>query len=477
MAKVKGFLSQEVEVTRKETPDSPETTIKIPPSWLPLMEAIANWYDRQMYPVWSPFGSHKTRSAKKHNQGVTLLPTVRAEWAKLNDAEKAAWKTSAAFIKRNGYQFFVKDTCYRIKNGIVFPATPNALHQLEGLLMSNPSGVGNVRLQREDVNLMGQVTLSFNYKKTEVTPTGDQPFKAVITMWYFEAGENKTETHTWTAPAGNVAWAAVSETYGTAGRKYYHHRIVFHLDSYNADVYFANFLLKDQALSWTVDYDCSVLPELDDPLWVKTGSVSGINIYGKRLWLSELAGSANKVVYSRTPVFSNPVGNTVEFSLKIVEGTEKDAGNDEYVARVVHSDGTRRVEYLFFQNGIIFKNGTDYVKYHFDTRQYKTYRSFIRGSRLYFYIGRSLVYRAELAASVVQEVSFGHYGRDNYPGESRWGWVKYFQGKDIAPGEDILREGWWIKSGDDWEVDTLYRKKGWTFSPEYHVPYFEVVVL
>jgi len=31
--------------------------------------------------------------------------------------------------------------------------------------------------------------------------------------------------------------------------------------------------------------------------------------------------------------------------------------------------------------------------------------------------------------------------------------------KDIAPGEDILREGWWIKSGDDWEVDTLYRKK------------------
>ncbi len=55
---------------------------------------------------------------------------------------------------------------------------------------------------------------------------------------------------------------------------------------------------------------------------------------------------------------------------------------------------------------------------------------------------------------------------------------KIFPGKKISlPGEDILREGWWIKSGDDWEVDTLYRKKGWTFSPEYHVPYFEVVVL
>lgn len=477
MTKISGFLSQDVVVTRKETPDSEPTTTTFPPSWIPLMEAIMAWYDRQAYPIWSPFSGHVTRKQKTADKANSLLTTVQAEWALLNAGEKAAWSTASSFVKVNGYQFFVKDTCYRIKNNESYPVIPSALHQLEGLQMSNPTGSGNVRLQRDDVNLTGQVTLSFNYKKTEIAPTSSVPFKAEITLWYFKDGQNKTETHTWTAPAGNVAWASVSETYGTVGRKYFHQRIIFHLDDYHADVQFANFLIQDQTLSWTVVYDGSVVPEAASPAWGKTGSLAGIKIYGKRLWLSAPVDDLNYVEYSRTPAFSNAVGSSVEFRLKIEEGTEKDAGNDQYVARVVHSDGARRIEYLFFQNGIIFKNGSNYEKYHFDTRRYKTYRSYIKGNRLYFYIGRSLALRTVLEASAVQEVSFGHYGRANYPGESRWGWVKYYQGKDVAPGEDILREGWWISAGDEWEVETLYRKTGWTFTPEYHVPYFYIVVL
>ena len=85
--------------------------------------------------------------------------------------------------------------------------------------------------------------------------------------------------------------------------------------------------------------------------------------------------------------------------------------------------------------------------------------------------------RESLPVSAVQEVSFGHFGRDKYDTESRWGFVKYFHGSDDDPGFDIMREGWWLKTSEVWEPDNIYRKTDWTFTPEYHVPYFDVVNL
>lgn len=477
MAKISGFQSQDVEVVRKETPDSDEQTLKIPPSWLPLIEKIFRWYDNAIYPVFNPFFGHTTRSAKERNRAKTYLPDIQTAWAALPAATKANWKTAASFVKKNSWQLFVKDTSYRIKNTLAYPRAPDTNFPTHGLLMSNPLGLTNVRIQRDDINLTGQVTLAFNYKKTEHNPTAGTPFKAEITLWYFEAGENKTETHTWTAPAGNVAWASVSETYGTADRLYHHQRIIFYLDSYDADVYLANFLISDKTLSWTVDYDATTLPENATPAWVKTGTVSTEKIAGNRLFLNEAADSANSVKYSRTPTFTNAIGSSVKFRFKIDKGTEKDAGNDQFTCKVTHCDGIRKAEFLFYQNGIILKLGSEYFKYHYDMTRLKSFKSFIRADRLYFYIARSLAFRKELSTSGAQEVSFEHHGRDDYETQSDWGFVRYFQGIDEAPGEDVVREGWWILAGETWEPDNLYRKKGWTFTPEYHVPYFNVVYL
>jgi len=477
MTKISGFLSQDVKVTRKTTPDSPFTTEGLPPSWVPLMEKIMRFFDQLQYPIMTPFGQMGKRKADQTRKENTWITEIKDSWAGVAAGVKADWKMAAAFVKKTGYQLFVKDYAERKKNGLSLPGSPDVLHQVYGLWMSNWGGNYQVRAQRDDVELTGQVTLSFNYKKDEFTPTFGDPFNFAVTLWYFEAGEIKTETHTWSAPAGDVPWTVVSETYGTAGRKYFHHRVIFYLDVYDADVYFADFLISDQTLSWTVDYDCTVLPNLATPPWATTNSVSTIKISGNRLHLAEVADSANYVVYTRTPAFDNAVGSTVEFRVKIEEGTEKDVGNVGYTVRVVHCDGVRKVEYLLYQNGIIFKFGTEHEKYHLNTRIYRTYRSYIRGNRLYFYIGQTLAFRKDLVTSGSQEVSFAHYGRADYPTESRWGWVKYYQGKDEAPGEDIFREGWWIEAGKTWEIDNLYRKTGWTFTPEYHVPFFDVVYL
>jgi len=477
MAKVRGFFSQDVEKTEEEIPGEGDITTKIPPSWIPLLETIIRWYQNQIYPTWTVFGMVSPRKKKEVNRANTFLPTLRLLWADFSEAEKTAWKTAAAFIERSGYQLFIKDSSYRLKTLRPYPRVPSPYFPMYGLKLANPAGVEMVRLQRDDPNITGQVTLKFNYKKVERNPTPSVPFKAEITMWYFHRGENKTETHTWTAPAGDVAWAAVNETYGTAGRKYFHHRVIFHLDSYDADVYLANFLIEDQTLAWTVDYNAATLPESDAQPWSKAGSVNEIYIYGNRLYLKEDADSANQVEYTRTPDFDNAVGSSVQFRLKIDKGTEKDSGNDEYVFRVVHADGTYKAEYRFYQNGIILKLGDIYHKFHYDTTKLHTYTSYIRGRRLYFFVARTLAFRQEIDTAGGQQVLFGHYGRDDYPGESALSFLKYFQGRDVAPGEDVIREGWLFKAGEQWEVDELYRKRGWSFLPSYTTPYFDVQYL
>jgi len=42
---------------------------------------------------------------------------------------------------------------------------------------------------------------------------------------------------------------------------------------------------------------------------------------------------------------------------------------------------------------------------------------------------------------------------------------------------DKYRESWQFRAGRTWDYDALYRKTGWLFVPEYHVPYFDVVYL
>lgn len=477
MAKVRGFFSQDVEKTEADYPGGPQITTKVPPSWLPLLEKVIRWFNNQTYPVWTVFGSTSPRKRKKVNRSNTFLPTVRLVWHDLSDAERQAWADSADFVERTGYQLFVKDCSYRIKQLMPYPRIPSQYFGMYGLAIKNPGGTEDVRLQRDDVNAVGQVTLSFNYKKVERAVTGGEPFRAVITLWYFEGGENKTETHTWEAPAGNVGWTTVSETYGESGRLYFHHRVVYYLDDYNADVYLANFKITDQSLSWTIEYDGDVLPENDDNPWSKSGDLSDIFSYRSRLHLIENADSANSVEYSRTPSFDNAMGSCVKFRMKIKEGTEKDSGNDNYIARVVHSDGTKKVEYLFYQNGIILKLGDVYKKYHYETTNWHTYTSYIRGDRVYLYVARTLAFRHDNLPSGGQEVLFGHYGREDYDGESQWSYLRYYHGADEAPGEVIAKEGWLFKAGEEWEPDTLYRKEGWSFEPSYTTTYFDVVYL
>lgn len=230
MAKAQGF-------------DDP--SLEIPAAWEALMEKILRWFDNQQYPVWAPFNLHSTRSAKKANKERTYLVSVASEWGLLDAATKAQWATAADFGTLNNYQLFTSDYSYRRKNNLSLPGTPNAFHQLMGISWQNPDPLATCRLRRDCKDLEGQVTIAFNYEKTEYNPTTDKPFSFLATLYYFEDGLNKTETHEWSAGAGNKAWQAVSETFGTAGRKYFHLTILWYLDGYDAKINIDRLLVSD----------------------------------------------------------------------------------------------------------------------------------------------------------------------------------------------------------------------------------------
>ena len=220
------------------------------------------------------------------------MPSSAAAWKLLTPAEKQAWKDTSEFGTLNGYQLFLCDYSYRRKNDLTLPGTPDLLFEMMGLHIQNPNGENIVRLRRDEKDLIGPINISFNYRKEEhalITQdswadsnkawsdavaqwTGIEAaawsdpnidwsdtlarwafstagmFHFVATAYYFEAGKNNIETLSWNAPAGNVGWNTVSESFGVPGRKYFHLTINWYLDNYDATIDLDRLLITSNGL-------------------------------------------------------------------------------------------------------------------------------------------------------------------------------------------------------------------------------------
>lgn len=220
----------------------------IPPAYQALLDKILAHFDNQIYPTWATRFFHTTRSAKKADKEKTYMPSAAAAWKLLSAAEKTAWATAAVFGTLNRYQLFLADFSYRRKNGLTLPGTPFTTREMMGLRLDDPGGVEAMELRRDEKDIVGPITISFNYKKTENAATPSVPFKFVATAYWFADGKNKTLTHEWSAPAGNVPWASVSEVFGVPGLKYFHLTIIWYLTDYDATVDLDHFLIQGNAV-------------------------------------------------------------------------------------------------------------------------------------------------------------------------------------------------------------------------------------
>lgn len=223
-------------------------TMNFPPGYEALVAKILAWFDNQAYPTWATRNRHNTRAAKAANAAKTYMPSIKDAWAALSPAEKTLWADAAVFGTLNRYQLFTSDYSYRFKNGLSVPGTPNNYHEMFGLQIDNPGGGEDVQLRRDEKDLIGPITIEFNYKKTQYSPTASVPFKMVATAYNFLDGENQQIVGEWSAPAGNVDWTHASLTLGVANWKYFHLTIIWYLTDYDASVSIDQLLIQGNSV-------------------------------------------------------------------------------------------------------------------------------------------------------------------------------------------------------------------------------------
>lgn len=217
----------------------------IPPDFQVLLDKITNHFDQMIYPTWASQYFHLSRSIKKANIEKSFLPHIHDLWSVLTPAQKQLWKDAKAYTGYSGYQLYTADYSYRRKNNLITPGTPYTTHQMHGLKITNPGGTENIRIRLHFKDLVGPLTIAFNYRKQQYSAPSGQSFNFTATAYYFDAGLNISVTKDWESPTGDVAWATVSETFGTSQRKYFHLTLEFKLDDYDADVFLDNLSITD----------------------------------------------------------------------------------------------------------------------------------------------------------------------------------------------------------------------------------------
>ena len=219
----------------------------LPPGYQSLLDKILSHFNLMIYPTWATRNFHLTRAAKAANKEKSYIPGARVVWASFDAPTKALWKSDAAFMEYTGYQYFIAKHSYARKNGLDPNVTPTLLHQMHAFFATNPGGFEEVQWVRDDIVLTGPISVQFMYKQVEYTPAYGDGFTLHIDAYYFDGGENKIDTYDFVAPAGSHDWTSASFSFGQAGRFYFHVVCTWSLDYYDADVFFDNLLIKDQA--------------------------------------------------------------------------------------------------------------------------------------------------------------------------------------------------------------------------------------
>lgn len=217
----------------------------LPPAYDLLLAKILAHFNQSIYPTWATRNFHLTRAAVKVLKEKTVLPKVRDAWILLSAAQKLDWKNAAGYTGYNKYQLFTADYVYRRKNNLSLPGIPYTTHQLYGLKVANPGGSGNIRIRLHLKDLVGPLTISFNYKKVQYSVPAGLSFNFKAQAFKFDGGLNIVSEKEWISPTGNVAWASVSQIFGSTGIKYFHLTVEFKLDNYDADVFLDNLSISD----------------------------------------------------------------------------------------------------------------------------------------------------------------------------------------------------------------------------------------
>ena len=171
---------------------------------------------------------------------ITYLFQIAYAWSLFSDEVKANWKTAAEVIGQHGYNLYVQDKSYRIKNAIGGDATPSLYHQyLVGHLnvQSPASGALIAQYNSRRVNFPASFELCF---KTNLVSAGADPYARLKFTWTrYYSGQNIESTETIELPLVQV-WTKetknITQYSGIRGKW----RLELELHDVTGDIWFDN---------------------------------------------------------------------------------------------------------------------------------------------------------------------------------------------------------------------------------------------
>jgi len=221
-----------------------DPSLNVPPEYVPLIEKIIRWYDNQIYPVWGLGFFHTTRSAKNANKERTFLKEIGASWQSIGASARADWSSASAFLGLNGYQLFTSNYSYRKKQSLDLPGLSNQYHQLFALRLLDDGSWPDNSIRYDTIVVTGPIDLSFNYRLVNQGVSPNSQLRCDIEAHYFEAGENKIDTATFTLNYADDNWHSYSNQFLVSDRFYFHLIVSFRLIDYPSEVHLDNLLIQ-----------------------------------------------------------------------------------------------------------------------------------------------------------------------------------------------------------------------------------------
>jgi hypothetical protein len=187
---------------------------------------------------------------------VTYLFNIAYAWSFFSVEEKAAWTAAADIIGQHGYNLFVQDKSYRIKNAIGGNATPSIYHQyLVGHLnVQNPANEALIaQYNAFRVNFPASFELCF---KTDLTADGADPYARLKFTWTrYTSGQNIENVETIEFPLSQ-AWTKETKNITQLGGIRGKWRLELELHDVTGDIWFDNVIVLYSSEIKTSDPYC-----------------------------------------------------------------------------------------------------------------------------------------------------------------------------------------------------------------------------
>lgn len=171
---------------------------------------------------------------------ISYLFNISYIWSYLSDEEKNNWRTAGNVIGQHGYNLFVQDKSYRMKNQIGGNATPSIYHQfLVGHISISSPSTNALIMQENFTRIYFPCTFQIS-AKTSFVSAGSNPYVHLKFIWTrYYSGQNIEEIEIIDLPLStnwNTFSKSVTQKLGIKGKW----RVELELNDVQGDIWFDN---------------------------------------------------------------------------------------------------------------------------------------------------------------------------------------------------------------------------------------------